>query len=317
MDDDTNIGELWERVATTDGIERGDTLVEIGGHLLRHGHATEALAAVDAATDLYETAGAGATGELAAAHHNAAVVLQVLGRLEEAAERHERAVGAHMRRWRPVEAAHCLRHTGDLLAMIPEPADALTRYDEAAAVFDSEEEPGEAGHTLVKAAEAALAADKPGWARDRVTKARTLLDPLGDVRGIGRCELVAARLLRRRHRPEAALDAVRRAVALLDSVGDDVAIADALVLRVELLADAGLADEAVALADGLRVELREADDPERVARCDLAAGRALLRLGEQDRATHVLEDAATVLAAIGRIDDADAARQLIVTDGTP
>jgi len=93
------------------------------------------------------------------------------------------------------------------------------------------------------------------------------------------------------------------------------AIAEALVLRVELLADVGLAEDAVALAEGLRNELRDADDPEGVARCDLAAGRALLRLGDTDRAADVLEAAATVLDALGRSADADAARRLLVAHG--
>lgn len=311
-DGDDELGELWARITTSDGTDRADALIELGGHLLHDGDATEALAAVDAATDLFEAAGDTASGELAAAHHNAAVVLHALGRIDDAARRHQRAVDIHLTRWHTHDAAHCLSHTADLLALSDDPARAMDAFDRAAAMFEADGEAHDAGHTLIRAAQTALTIDKPGWARDRIRRARALLEQLGDVRALGHCELLTARLQRRRHHTAAALRSLRRATQLLDSVGDDIAIAEALVLRVELLADAGLDEDAIALAQGLRAELRQADDAEAVARCDLAAGRALLHLGDRDRAVDVLEAAATVLAAVGRKGDADTARRLVL-----
>jgi tetratricopeptide (TPR) repeat protein len=315
VDDDTDITALWDRVTTTGGTDRADALIELGGALLGSGHAAEALAAVDAAADLFE-ASTDAPGHigLAAAHHNAAVVLQCLDRTRDAAARHDLAVGVHLAGFRTTEAARCLQHTGDLLVLVGDHGAALDRFDRAAALFTSDDAPaaGELGAALLAAATAAFGCGRPGWARDRLTRATAALRSANDVGRLGRCELLRARLLRRRRHGTAALTAVRRATQLFDAVGDDAAAAEALVLRVELLADVGLAEDAVALADGLRADLRDADDPEGVARCDLAAGRALLRLGDRDRAADVLEAAATVFDALGCAADADVARRLLV-----
>jgi tetratricopeptide (TPR) repeat protein len=316
VDDDTEITALWDRVTTTAGSERADALIQLGGALLHSGSAVEALAAVEAAADLFSASDFPGDAGLATAHHNAAVVLQCLGRTAEAAARHERAVDVHLAGFRLTEAARCLHHTGELLVLAGDHASALERFDRAADLFAADDavDPRETGTTLLASAFAALEAGRPGGARDRLTRATAALRSAAevDVARLGRCELLRARLLRRRRQGTAALAAVHRAMQLLDAGGDDVAMAEALVLRLELLADVGLAEDVIALADGLRGELRESD-PEGVARCDLAAGRALLRLGERDRAADVLEAAATVFDALGRAADADAARRLLVS----
>jgi tetratricopeptide (TPR) repeat protein len=315
VDDDIDIGALWDRVTTTDGTDRADALIQLGGVLLGSGHPAEALAAVDAAADLFASADAPGHPGLGAAHHNAAVVLQCLGRTADAAARHELAVDVHLAGFRTTEAARCLHHTGELLVLLGDHRAAFDRFDRAGALFSADDplDTGELGATLLAAALAAFDAGRNGWSRDRLHAARAALLSANDVGRLGRCELLRARLLRRRRHGTAALAAVRRAMQLSDAAGDDATIAEALVLRVELLADVGLAEDAIALADGLRAELRDADDPEGVARCDLAAGRALLRLGDRDRAADVLEAAATVFDALGRGADADAARRLLVS----
>lgn len=306
-------GELWAQVAASDGVERADALTALGRRLLFAGELAEALAAASAAAGLYEAAGR--VRELAGAHHNVSVVLRCLDRVAEAAVQHDEA----WRRYREVgdshNAAHCLRHAGDLYVDVPVPATALARFDLAGEVFEREGDPAAAASALLAGAKTALRAGKPGWARDRVRRARVLADPLGDVATIGGCELLTAHLLRRRKRPEAALAALRRASALLDAVGDDESCTEAALLRVELLADAGLAADALDLADALRAELRQASDAAAVARCDLAAGRALLKLGETEQAVPVLEAAATVFDAVGRGEEAELARRLAVTPG--
>ncbi|HET7652942.1 MAG TPA: tetratricopeptide repeat protein [Acidimicrobiales bacterium] len=319
MDDDFDISALWDRVTRTDGVDRADALIQLGGALLMSGDGVEALAAVDAATDLFLSASdvPGHPG-LAAAHHNAAVVLQHLGRTADAAARHERAVDVHLAGFRTTEAARCLHHTGDLFVLAGDHRAALDRFDRAAALFGADDgdvvdDARELGTTLLAAASAAFDAGRPGWARDRLGRATAALRSATevDVGRLGRCEVLRARLLRRRRQWSAALAAVQCAMQLYDAVGDEVAIAEAFVLRVELLADAGLDEDAVKVAEVLRSELRDLDDPEGVARCDLAAGRALLRLGDQARAVHALEAAATVFDALGRPGEADAARRLV------
>lgn len=88
------LAALWEDVAEQEGAGRAHALCHLGEYFFHSGDVDHALAAADAAKELFLAAGD--IDEAAHCDHNAAVALHRMGRFDEAVARHEDAIAGHM-----------------------------------------------------------------------------------------------------------------------------------------------------------------------------------------------------------------------------
>jgi tetratricopeptide (TPR) repeat protein len=153
---------LWEDVASSEGAARAHALCHLGEYFFHAGDIDDALAAADAAKDLFLAADE--IDEAAHCDHNAAVALHVLGRFDEAVARHEDAVAGHMGGEWTRAAACCRIHLAGLYEEAGHLADARTQLRAAS------EELEQMGHVGLQG-EAMLARSRVAWKRGRFAAA--------------------------------------------------------------------------------------------------------------------------------------------------
>ena len=130
-----DLDDLWEQLPALGDGDRARLLDELGARLLWDERHTEALAAVEAALDLYRALHE--PGEVARCQHNAAAVLASSGRLGEAAARERQALAGYAEGGWLQEEAEAHRSLAKLLRGLGHHEEAITHLEAAVALNES------------------------------------------------------------------------------------------------------------------------------------------------------------------------------------
>lgn len=297
---------LWDAIGHAEGADRAELLACMAQQHFTNGRGSQALLALDAACELFETAGR--HRDAAQSHHNAGVVLLVLDRPEEAVERHRLAVRLFQEDWCEPQAGACERHIAELEAAAGHHGAALTTLRQTAARLVTAEEWREWGRCRFAEAGLLFTLGKKDAAATALLEARARL--IGESDEVAACDLLLVRVEIARRRYSEAEEALDRCTAVFEAIGDDQELDGCRFRRAQLLVRTGDHAGALALLDELRLERQQRGDVAGVGRCHLEAARAMRRLGERDAAMKLTRDAVSVAEASG--DEAGRAKALLV-----
>ena len=294
-DTDDVLKALWDDVSSHEGAGRAHALCHLGEYFFHHGEMEDALAAADAAKELFLAADE--VDEAAHCDHNAAVALRLLGRFDDAVARHEDAVAGHMAGEWARAAACCRMHLATLHEEAGRLDEARTQLRAADEEFERLGHVGLQGEALLGRSRIALKRGRFAPALQAAVKALPLLEAGAPVPMVADGHVAAAKALTVLGRCDKARMAWRRARAIYEAIDDESSVAECDLGLVELLVlDQPSDPQTMQTLLEMRAERKAEGDLESVASIDMLRGRVLLDV-DPAAALQLFDDAEAVARA--------------------